>query len=62
MCGRYNLELVSLQYACICLLLISTSWHVLSKDNIQRVRRDEAAAKAEEEGKKRRAALAVSHM
>jgi hypothetical protein len=33
---------------------------VLSRDNIQRVRRDEAEAKAKEEEKQKRAEIAVS--
>lgn len=35
------------------------SWHVLNRDNVLRVKRDEAAAKQAEEEKARRAAIAV---
>ena len=36
-----------------------SSWHVLSRDNVLRVRRDEAEAKAKEEEQQKRADLAV---
>ena len=41
-------------------MTLSHSWHVLSRDNLKRVRDDEAEAKRIEDEKARRAALAVS--
>ena len=40
-------------------VVILCSWHVLSRDNLERVRQDEAEAKRQEEEKAKRAALAV---
>ena len=42
-------------------MVILCSWHVLSRDNLERVRRDEAEAKKQEEEKAKRAALAVRY-
>ncbi|XP_003387359.1 PREDICTED: leukocyte receptor cluster member 1 homolog [Amphimedon queenslandica] len=39
-------------------ILPKKSWHVLTRDNLERVRRDEAEAKRQEEEKAKRAALA----
>ena len=41
-------------------LIVVCSWHVLSRDNIARVKRDEAEARALEAKKAEQVALAVS--
>ena len=41
-------------------LIVVCSWHVLSRDNIARVKRDEAEARALEAKKEEQVALAVS--
>ena len=45
-----------------CVCFSHNSFHVLSRDNVARVRRDEAEARAVEEEKAERAALAVSQV
>jgi hypothetical protein len=40
-------------------ILPKKSWHVLSRDNLEKVRKDEAEAKRIEDDKAKRAALAV---
>lgn len=48
-----------LSFIVIIIIVNLFSWHVLNRDNVLRVKRDEAAAKQAEEEKARRAAIAV---
>lgn len=52
-------NLTKLSFIIIIIFVNLFSWHVLNRDNVLRVKRDEAAAKQAEEEKARRAAIAV---
>ncbi len=42
------------------MIFVTYSWHVLSRDNVKKVRKDEADARDKEKEFARRAAIAVS--
>lgn len=56
---RYKIY-THLLHICLIIVHINDSWHVLSRDNIKKVRKDEAEAREKERELARRAAIAVS--